>query len=91
MATAVFCNHDVTYPWYAVRRYTQWKRGRAAHLIWALRCERIMRKPIHSAHEIRARRLRVINERLTDDKLTATKDRREKALTDLVVHTWDAS
>lgn len=50
-----------------------------------------MRKPIHSAHEIIARRLRVINERLTDDKLTATKNRREKALTDLVVHTWDAS
>src|SRR5258707_4820432 len=50
----------------------------AAHLIWVLRCERTMPDPPkeHTAQEITARWYRVINTRLTEDKLAATKIKR---------------
>ena len=45
----------------------------AAHLIWVLRCKRVIQGEIHSDREIKSRWLRAINARLTDNKITATK------------------
>ncbi|KAH9049819.1 ribonuclease H-like domain-containing protein [Lactarius deliciosus] len=45
----------------------------AAHLIWVLRCERVIQERTHSPHEIKTRWLNVINKRLTEDKIIATK------------------
>ncbi|KAH9051854.1 ribonuclease H-like protein [Lactarius vividus] len=44
-----------------------------AHLIWVLRCKRVIQDLQHSPREIRACWLKAINRRLTDDKITATK------------------
>jgi ribonuclease HI len=60
----------------------------SAHLIWVLRCERIIREEIHSENEIKARWLRKINERLTCDRITATKIVRDKTYTNLIKNTW---
>jgi hypothetical protein len=60
----------------------------SAHLIWVLRCERIIQEETHSDDEIRARWLRKINERLTCDRITATKIVRNKTYTNLVKNTW---
>jgi hypothetical protein len=56
----------------------------SAHLIWVLRCERAMQNKSHTAQEARARWLRQINIRLTDDKIIPTKVKRDKASTRLV-------
>ncbi len=63
----------------------------SAHLIWVLRCERAMhwQNKSHTAQEARARWLRQINIRLTDDKIIATKVKRDKASTRLVKDTWE--
>jgi hypothetical protein len=65
----------------------------AAHLIWALRCERVIPNPdeerIHTDREIRTRWLRVINMRLTEDKITATKVERNKKSLHRVKETWE--
>ena len=63
----------------------------SAHLIWALRCERVIANPDHrhSEREIRSRWLRAINLRLTEDKLTATKIKRDKKTKQIVRDTWE--
>jgi hypothetical protein len=61
----------------------------SAHLIWVLRCERAIQEKQHSEREIRERWLREINERLTTDKIMATKIKRDNAFTTLVVNTWE--
>ena len=43
----------------------------------------------HEGNEIKARWLRAINARLTNDKITATRIKREKGFTNLVVNTWE--
>ena len=43
------------------------------HLIWVLRCDQVINNHTHTLSEIRARWLKVINARLTDDKIIATK------------------
>jgi hypothetical protein len=48
----------------------------SAYLIWVLRCKRVIQERQHTDHEIQGRWLWVINERLTIDKLTATKIKR---------------
>ena len=63
----------------------------AAHLIWAIRCERVITEKIHNANEIRSRWYRVINKRLTDDKILATKIKRDKANKQMVRATWEAT
>ena len=44
----------------------------AAHLIWVLRCERVIQVKIHNRDEIRLRWHKAINRRLTKDKINAT-------------------
>ena len=59
------------------------------YLIWVLRCERVIQeKPLHDG-EIRARWYRAINDRLTTDKVTATKIKRTYQFTNLVKGTWE--
>jgi hypothetical protein len=42
----------------------------AAHLIWVLRCERVIQERTHNTSEIKARWIKAINRRLTEDKIT---------------------
>ena len=61
----------------------------AAHLIWVLRCERVIRERIHSAQETEAHWLKAINRRLTEDKIVVTKIKQEKQYTKLIKATWN--
>jgi len=63
--------------------------SKSAFLIWTLRCERVIHEKNHSNQEIRSRWLRVINERLTEDKINATRIKRNKGFTKLIVNTWE--
>ncbi|KAH9022517.1 ribonuclease H-like protein, partial [Lactarius deliciosus] len=63
----------------------------SAYLIWVLRCERVIKLKIHSAQEIKNRWLKAINERLTNDKITATKIKRSNAMVQSVDSTWKAA
>jgi ribonuclease HI len=60
----------------------------SAHLIWVLRCERIIHEDNHTDEEIKARWLRKVNERLTCDRIAATKIERNKTYTNLIKNTW---
>ena len=57
-------------------------------MIWTLRCERVIQEKGLSDGEIRARWHRAINERLTIDKVTATKIRCSDKFTKLIEETW---
>jgi hypothetical protein len=61
----------------------------AAHLIWVLRCERVIQGRPHSMSDIRHRWLQVINVRLTNDKITASKIKRDKKSLQKVADTWE--
>ena len=61
----------------------------SAHLIWALRCERVIRQKVHTINEIKNRWYRAINKRLTDDKIIAAKIKRDKSTTKWVRDTWE--
>ena len=66
----------------------------AAHLIWVLRCERVIQEKTHMQEEIVARWYKAINRRLTDDKITATIIRKKDIpftlpFTQLVEATWE--
>jgi hypothetical protein len=61
----------------------------SAHLIWVLRCERVIQGRQHRETEIRARWLRATNARLTNDRITATRIKCEKGFTNLIVNTWE--
>jgi hypothetical protein len=61
----------------------------SAHLIWVLRCERVIRGTLHNESEIRSRWLKSINIRLTEDRTVATKIKRNKGFSNLVINTWD--
>ena len=61
----------------------------AAHLIWVLRCERVIQEKRHNPNAIEARWLKAINRRLTEDKITATKIKRDKQFTKLIESTWE--
>jgi hypothetical protein len=58
------------------------------HLIWVLRCERVIQEKTHSTNEIQNRWLRAINARLTDDRVIATKVKRDKSFPTLAKATW---
>jgi hypothetical protein len=49
----------------------------------------VIHEKTHGNQEIRSRWLSMINSRLTDDKINATKSRRNKGFTNLVVNTWE--
>jgi len=70
-------------------RLTQILISEAAHLIWVLRCERVIQNKTHTAQETKSRWIKAINRRLTDDKITATKIKRNEPFTRLVEATWD--
>jgi hypothetical protein len=61
----------------------------AAHLIWVLRCERVLQDCQHTRAERESRWKQAINTRLTDDQITATKIKCEKSFTFLVKTTWE--
>jgi RNase H len=61
----------------------------SAYLIWVLRCERVIQERQHTTNEIHNRWLRAINTRLTDDKITATKIKKDKKTIQRVKHTWE--
>ena len=64
--------------------------SKVAHLIWVMRCERVIQERTHSNKEIEGRWYKVINQRLTDDKITATVIKCGTLLTQLVEATWEA-
>ncbi|KAH9023482.1 hypothetical protein EDB85DRAFT_312877 [Lactarius pseudohatsudake] len=55
-----------------------------AHLIWVLRCERVIQGKQQNANETEARWFKAINWRLTEDKIAGTKIKREKPFTNLL-------
>ena len=61
----------------------------SAYLTWVLRCERVIQEKTLHESEIKGRWLRVINERLTINKITATKTKRNNGFTNLIVNTWE--
>jgi len=58
------------------------------YLIWVLRCEQVIQEKPLSNKEIRVRWQHAINERLTINKVTATRITRTKRFTKLVEDTW---
>jgi len=58
-------------------------------LIWVLRCEKVIQEKGFSEREIRVRWYRAINERLTIDKVTVTKIKRNHKFTRTVIATWE--
>ena len=72
------------------KRLLQILISEAEHLIWVLRCERVIQKTNHSESEIEKRWHRVINRRLTEDKITATKIKRDSNHIKLTNDTWEA-
>lgn len=62
----------------------------SAHLIWVLRCERVIQQKNHSISEIKNRWVTNINKRLTEDKIIATKIKRDKTSKQKVRSTWEA-
>ena len=83
------------------KRLLQILISEAAHLIWVLRCERVItdeeeeedpnprNQRIHTDREIHSRWLKVINARLTEDKITATRVKRDKTTMQRVKETWE--
>ena len=61
----------------------------STYLVWTLRCERVIQEKTLSDGEIRARWHCAINERLTNDKVTATKIRRSDKFTKMIKETWE--
>ncbi len=63
----------------------------ASHLIWVLRCERAIRGKQHTVPQIKARWIKAINNRLTTDRIMATKIKRDLTFSKLVNGTWKAT
>jgi ribonuclease HI len=61
----------------------------SAHLIWALRCERVIQEKQLNTNEITVRWHRAINKRLAEDKITATKIKRTSEAIQKVRNTWE--
>ena len=82
-------NHRQTTRDRGATRLLQILISETTHLIWVLRCERVIQEKNHTADETEARWFKVINRRLTEDKLTATKIKRNKQYTNLIKATWE--
>ena len=61
----------------------------AAYLVWVLRCERVIQEKHLSGNKIKNRWLCNINKRLTNNKIMATRIKRDDRFTNLVVNTWE--
>jgi ribonuclease HI len=61
----------------------------ATHLIWSLRCKRVINNTHHTPTEIKNRWLKTINKRLADDKILATKIEHTEKAKSLVRATWE--
>ena len=61
----------------------------SAHLIWVLRCKRVIKGKNHNVSEITKRWLNNINKRLTEDKIIATKIKHNKPTIQKVEATWE--
>ncbi|KAF8257150.1 hypothetical protein EI94DRAFT_1633661, partial [Lactarius quietus] len=72
-----------------VTRLLQILISEATHLIWVLRCERVIQEKIHAASEAKARWFKAINRRLMEDKIIATKIKHDDQYTKLIVATWE--
>ena len=72
----------------ATLRLLQIILSEAAHLIWVIRCERVIQGTNIDEQGATTRWYRVINERLTTDRITAYKAKRNKKLTKLAKYTW---
>jgi len=70
-------------------RLSQIILSESAYLIWVLRCEKVIQEKLLSEREIRARWYHAINERLTIDKVTATKIKRNHEFMRTVIATWE--
>jgi hypothetical protein len=71
------------------KRLLQILISESAHLIWVLRCERTIHNKTHSATETQSRWLQAINDRVTEDKITAARVKRDKSYTALIANTWE--
>ncbi|KAF8502659.1 hypothetical protein F5888DRAFT_1918419, partial [Russula emetica] len=76
------------------KRLLQILLSEAAHLIWVLRCERVIQdeeneERTHTDREIRTRWFKAINARLTEDKITATRVKRNEQTLQRVKETWE--
>ena len=72
----------------ATTRLLQILISEAAHLIWVLRCERVIQEKNITEQEIRKRWERAINDRLTTDRIATYKTKRDKNFTKLAMNTW---
>jgi ribonuclease HI len=72
-----------------IKRLLQILISESAHLIWVLRCERVIQEHRHTVPEIQARWFNMINKRLTEDRITATRIKRNKSYSSLVSSTWE--
>jgi len=72
-----------------MKRLLQILISESAHLIWVLRCERAIQNKSHSCSEIESRWLHKLNARLTEDRIIATRIRRDKTHLALVASTWE--
>ena len=61
----------------------------SAYLIWVLRCERVIQEKAHTRNEIEQRWLLAINKRLIDDKIIATKIKRDIPHMKRLENTWE--
>ena len=74
---------------YGAVRLLQILLTESAHLIWVLRCERVIQQKNHNANEITTRWLKNINKRLTEDKIIATEIKRNRTAIRKVEATWE--
>ena len=64
----------------------------ATHLIWVLRCERVIQEKTHSNREVGSRWYKAINRRLTNEKIIVTIiKKKDKPFTQLVKATWEGT
>jgi hypothetical protein len=74
----------------ATCRLLQILLSESAHLIWVLRCERVIyEKSPHQQKKYEDRWYHAINDRLTIDKFTATMIKQNKTYTKLIKDTWE--
>ncbi|KAI9437106.1 hypothetical protein F5148DRAFT_989577, partial [Russula earlei] len=61
----------------------------AAHLVWVIRCERVIQEHSHTEQEVCTRWHHAINTRLTNDRITASFTKRDKRALNTVRDTWE--
>jgi hypothetical protein len=71
-----------------VVRLLQILLSEAAHLIWVIRCERVIQEKRHNENEIRARWVMMINKRITEDRIIATIVKKDNTHLQRLRGTW---